>query len=454
MLSIRIILAFIMLMVSPVCTGVAAAQNFELVSGTTVSAGDRIEIAIDDLLPGSEVEIRAQRALKNHYAPGGPILLHAARARFRADESGRIDLTSTPSIGGSYEGIDPNGLLWSMQPVSKEPVPASDDVKLEAFVSGESVASVTFELQTQPPTFRVHEAPSLPGSYFAAHPGAGERPVIIVVAGADTLKTSREMLMPQFFAKGYSVFHFATYEIIFGSSEPTVKGLPTRYVDIAIDDLQVVHEWLAKQPNVDEDRIRLYGHSRNGAYVLLAATRFPWIKAVAAIAPSDVVWEGWGDGIQLGTTSSYSWNGKPLAYVPYSDNYFRETAKLSRGQPARLRTPMDEGRWANPDRVAAARIPIENYTGALLVAGGEQDNLWSAGHMVQNIAEHRAGASLETTLLVFPDAGHNLIGDGQNPIVLLFEDEGVRRVNARAQARTWHATLELFEDALLPAEEE
>ncbi|MEO1323466.1 MAG: acyl-CoA thioester hydrolase/BAAT C-terminal domain-containing protein [Pseudomonadota bacterium] len=194
----------------------------------------------------------------------------------------------------------------------------------------------------------------------------------------------------------------------------------------------------------------LYGFSRNSAFVLLSATRFDWVDAVAAIAPSDVVWEGWGDRVKLGTTSSYSWEGEPLAYVPYSDNWYRETAKFGRGERGRLRTPMDEGRWENPERVAAARIPIEQYTGAVLVAGGEQDDLWSAGHMSQNMAERRAEAGLATELLVFPDAGHTLLGDGQNPIVFLFENDEARPILANAQTKTWQATLEFFEKALKP----
>ena len=110
---------------------------------------------------------------------------------------------------------------------------------------------------------------------------------------------------------------------------------------------------------------------------------------------------------------------------------------------------MDEGRWENPDKVSAARIPIEDYTGAVLVAGGEQDDLWSAGHMSQNIAERRAEAGLATELLVFPDAGHALLGDGQDPVILLFEEDEVRPILAKAQSKVWRSTLEFFENALM-----
>lgn len=426
----------------------ASAQSFEIDTHKAQYAGDPIEIVVSGLPPQSEVELRARRVLKNHYAPGAPIQTYASSARFLVGDDGRIDVSGSATVGGSYEGIDPNGLFWSMRPVDDDSVVADPRIELEAMIDGESIASAAFDLVQVPPDYTVQEVPALPGSYFAANPKPGDHPVIIIVGGADKLKVNRETVMPQLVSQGYSVFFFATYEIIYGPSEPSVKELPTRYVDIPVDQLQDVRNWLAEQPGVDEGRIGLYGYSRNAAYVLLAATRFDWIDAVAAIAPSDVVWEGWGDGVKLGTTSSYSWEGEPLAYVPYSDNWYRETAKFGRGERGRLRTPMEEGRRDNPKRVAEARIPIEQYTGALLVAGGEQDDLWSAGHMAQNMAERRAENGLATELLVFPDAGHSLIGDGQNPIILLYEADEVRPSLAKAQNRTWRTTLELFDNAL------
>ena len=428
----------------------AQAQMFELDTQVTRYAGDPIEIIVSGLTPQSEVELQARRVLKNHYAPGAPTQVYASSARFLADDDGRIDLTTSAAIAGSYEGVDPNGLFWSMRPVSEETVPVNPSVEIDAIVDGETVASTAFDLVYAPTDYTVQDVPSIPGSYFAANPNSGDHPVIIVVGGADKLQINREAVMPQLVAQGYSVFYFANYEIIYGSAEPSVKELPTRYVDIPIDHLQSVYDWLVDQPGVDEHRIGLYGYSRNSAFVLLSATRFDWVDAVAAIAPSDVVWEGWGDQVKLGTTSSYSWNGEPLAYVPYSDNWYREVFKFGRGERGRLRIPMDEGRWENPDKVSAARIPIEDYTGAVLVAGGEQDDLWSAGHMSQNIAERRAEAGLATELLVFPDAGHALLGDGQDPVILLFEEDEVRPILAKAQSKVWRSTLEFFENALMP----
>ena len=37
-------------------------------------------------------------------------------AHYTADEQGRVVVSSQPSLGGSYTGIEPMGLLWSMKP--------------------------------------------------------------------------------------------------------------------------------------------------------------------------------------------------------------------------------------------------------------------------------------------------------------------------------------------------
>ncbi len=431
-------------------TSPALGQQFELDSGPVVAVNQPIEIKLTDLPADADVEIRAQQVLKNYYQRGAPTLRYQSAARFAADENGSIDLATSPALEGSYTGIDPSGLFWSMQPSDSEPVRADNTVVLEALIDGNVIATTSFERLQEPADFAVEEVPQLPGSYFARNPEPGDHPVIILIDGADNLATGREVVMPSLVAEGYSVLLFATYDLVFGGAEPAEPDLPARYVDIPIDRLQQARDWLATQDGVDESRIGLYGFSRNGAYVLLAATRFPWVKAVAGIAPSDVVWEGWGDRVKLGTTSSYSWNGKPFAYVPYSDNYFRETAKFARGERGRLRTPMDEGRWANPERVAQARIPIEKYAGALFLAGGEQDDMWSAGHMVQNIAERRAENGLKTDFLVLPDAGHNIINDGWTP-TMLFEAGEARAIEAEGQRLTWQGTLTFFRNALQPA---
>ena len=73
--------------------------------------------------------------------------------------------------------------------------------------------------------------------------------------------------------------------------------------------------------------------------------------------------------------------------------------------------------------------------------------MWASGAMVQNIAERRVAAKLETVALIFTDAGHALNGTGWNPTtpydVGPFKTGGTPAANAKAQAQAqvWQATL-------------
>jgi dienelactone hydrolase len=206
-----------------------------------------------------------------------------------------------------------------------------------------------------------------------------------------------------------------------------------------------VRSWLATRPDVDASRIGIWGASKGAEFALLAASKYDWIKAVVAIVPSDVVWEGWGKaGV---TTASFSFDGKPLPFVPYAnmDVFF---AQLKRGEPAEMRMPHDTGRAANPDRIAAARIPIESYRGALLLVAGEKDKLWPSADMARNIVSSRKAAGLATDALIFDDAGHALAGPGTSPAAPLADIGGTPASVAHARALAWQKTFATFERAL------
>lgn len=195
-------------------------------------------------------------------------------------------------------------------------------------------------------------------------------------------------------------------------------------------------DWIRRRGDVG--RVGIYGVSKGAEYALAAASRIQGFDAVAAIVPSDVIWEGWGAGSDK-ARSGFSWRGATLPFVPYEG--MREAlGKLARGEPARLRDPHDRGRAANPARVGPARIAVENIRVPVLVAGGGEDRTWASGVMTTAIASARRGRNLPTVALVFPDAGHSLSGTGDIP---------ADPASARAQRLIFSATLRFFHDALV-----
>ena len=136
--------------------------------------------------------------------------------------------------------------------------------------------------------------------------------------------------------------------------------LPAAFADIPVERLNAVFEWLKRRPDVDSTRVALLGTSKGAEFVLIAASHFSWITSVVAIAPTDVVWEGWGPDVEPGKRSSFALNGKPLPFVPYVD-FEEEFAGYGIGRDVKMRRFQDKGRAANPAAAVNARIKVENF---------------------------------------------------------------------------------------------
>lgn len=277
---------------------------------------------------------------------------------------------------------------------------------------------------------------ALPGSFFATPEGDGPFPAVILLGGSEGGDRGARSLAPRFLAEGYAVFGMPYYSPAWGDQPQRIPGLPRAFAEIPVEKAQTALNWLAARDDIRGEDVGIYGVSKGAEFALLAGSYVQGFAAIAAIVPTDVVWEGWGtnDGTR---PSSFSWQGEPLPFVPYegmNEEFANPTGPD--GRP-RLRLPHDKGRNANPDRVAPARIAVESIDEPVLVAGGDADLVWNSGEMAQYIAERRIEAGLPTVSLIFTDAGHSLSGDGS-------PREGAREADLAAQQQIWPATLEFL----------
>ncbi|MEE4201804.1 alpha/beta hydrolase [Erythrobacter sp.] len=277
----------------------------------------------------------------------------------------------------------------------------------------------------------------LPGSFFIKPAGEGPHPAIIVMGGSEGNDASARRMSELFTQQGYAVFGLIYYSPKYwGASEAKFPQLPSAFASIPVEGAERALNWLREREDVRADAIGLYGVSKGAEYALLAGSKIEGFAAIAAIVPSDVVWEGWGSSAEAGTSSSFSWRGEPLAFVPYIKMQ-EEIAKYGTDETPRLRTPQDAGRHHAPGRVPAARIRVETIDEPVLVAGGDQDDVWASGEMAQAIAERRAEAGRETVSLIFPDAGHALSGDPT-------PNDWSSEADVEARKVIWPATLDFF----------
>lgn len=242
--------------------------------------------------------------------------------------------------------------------------------------------------------------------------GDDPKPVVVILHGADGNDEASTRFGPILARMGYAAVGLPYYSPNWGDYGPPPKfpDLPGSFIDIRVDQIADLREALRAMPVADVERFGLFGASKGAEFALIAATRYPWIDSVVAYAPTDVVWEGWGlEMVEAeGTRSSFSFDGQPLPFMPYRG--FVEG--LLAGPAADLRAIHANGRIDHPEKEAAARIPIENYGGDLLLIAGGKDAQWDSAAAAEAIVRARTATGRETTALVYPDAGHDLVGDG------------------------------------------
>lgn len=402
----------------------APAQVIDLPA--EVIEGEPVPVKVRDLRPGDKIELQIRWITSTGNRTDG-------RSVFAVGPNGAIDPARDPAIEGDYAGVDASGPFWSMRPGARS-TSELGTLRLQVRSGERLLTEQTIPLRTMAAGIVVEEVTEFPGArLYRPSEATGRIPVIIVLGGSEGGSSGARDSAPRLAGLGYAALALPYYNP--GWSGERLPGLPSAFVDIPVDRLKVVKRWVDRRPDLDRQRIGLYGVSKGGEFAMIAASRFPWLKAVIGIVPSDVIWEGWGSSEPSGTTSSFAWRGKALPFTPYK-GMDEAIAALGRGERRFLVVPHLDGRRDNPARAAAARIKVERFRGAMLVAGSDQDMTWPSGEMTRAIAERRFGHGLTTVSLTFPDAGHGLSGTGWSPINYDPSDPTVAGT-ARAQKKVW-----------------
>ena len=401
--------------------------------------GAPVSFKVRDLPSGDKIEVQIRRITSDGSRADG-------RSIFTVGPDGAIDPARDPALEGDYTGIDASGPFWSLHPGVRS---TTDRGTLRVQVrSGERLLTErTIPLRAIAAGIDTQEVAAFPGARLYRPLGTtGSLPVIIVLGGSEGGSSGARSIAPRLAELGYAALALPYYNP--GWSSERLPGLPSAFVDIPVDRLEVIKRWIDRRSDLNQNRIGLYGVSKGGEFAMIAASRFPWLTVVIGIVPSDVVWEGWGSSKASGETSSFAWRGKALPFTPY-EGMDEAIAALSRGERRSLTLPHLDGRRDNPTRAAAARIKVERFTGAMLVAGADGDLTWPSGEMTRAIAERRAEHGLPTVSLTFLDAGHGLSGTGWSPINYDPADRTVAGT-ARAQKKVWKEVQEFLHAHLGP----
>lgn len=348
------------------------------VSPTALHYDEPFSLRVTGLSPGTTVTVTARTADRDGRR-------WASFARFEASSEGVVDPTEHAPVSGTYDGVRPMGLVWSMRPTRGNtsiyiPPRGTSDLTLAASVGGREVGRRTVTRRFGPEDVQVEEPPDgLVGTLFRPS-GEGPFPGVMALHGSGGQPDLGTALILA--AHGYAAFA----PQYFGSPDP----LPDQLAEVPLEYLRRGSEWMRSLPAVRDGPVGLLGRSKGAELALLAGATFDWVGAVAAYAPSGVVWAGLTYGGE--TTSSWTLDGEPVDFVPtaFPPSVVGDYAvSWPLGEPVSLRPTYEVGlERAGDDRIAEATIPVEDIDGPVTLVSGGRDKLWPSVRL-GNIAEER-----------------------------------------------------------------
>ncbi|MGH8312198.1 MAG: acyl-CoA thioesterase/bile acid-CoA:amino acid N-acyltransferase family protein [Gammaproteobacteria bacterium] len=390
-------------------------QHWQYTSAITLSAtptsalADKpVTIRVSGLKPGEPVTLRTSMSDYQNRT-------WSAEATFVADDKGVVDVTRDAPRYGSYSGVHPMGLIWSMLPQNvKNPQEimydpslnsASYPLKLEALADQRVLAQVTFTRFLQAPgvTKTPVNTEGLVGEWYT--PGTpGRHPAVIVLGGSEGgwLSSSPEAALLA--SHGYAALALAYFQG-FQAFDPRLASLPKMLMNIPLEYFVKAANWLKQQPGVNPRHVAIIGWSKGAEAALITAATFPKdFQAVIGFMPSSVVWSG----IEYGPgpiSSSWTLHGKPLPWVNPAIN----PAMFTSGKPLAFLGAYQAG-LKNAVAVEKAVIPVEKIAAPVLLVSASDDQIWPsplmAKQIMQRLAAHHHAYADES--LCYAGAGHDI----------------------------------------------
>ncbi|XP_055729294.1 acyl-coenzyme A thioesterase 1-like [Salvelinus fontinalis] len=344
-----------------------------------------LHVQVDGLSPYQKVELRSN--LRDDKG-----VIFRASSVYKADATGLVDLCRSPSLGGSYTGVEPMGLFWAMAPETphskmlKKNVLDSIMVNIDVLHgdTGELLATATNERR-----FMTEGARRIPlglkegrirGVLFLPS-GQGPFPgVLDVYILGGGLSEVRASLLAN---KGFVVLALAYY-----GYQDMPRNVPAHF------DLEYFEEaitFLRRQPQVQGPGIGILSISKSGDLALSMASFLSGISAT--------VWIN-GSNANIMTPLHY----KDLVIPPLMPILENITLLPSGHVDVRDTIP-------DPDTEGnrGSLIPIERSSSRFLFAVSEDDRNWNSCLFAQQAAARlRRHGKENFEVVTYPRAGHFL----------------------------------------------
>ena len=363
---------------------------------------DQLRVRLDGLPPNEEVSL-----VLSTYSPASEHRGYTSETVFVADAGGRVDTGLAAPVRGGYEGVDPDGIVWSAK---EGPLPEglgpdriatyvsvkAGDTVLASAVLGRTLTSTTVSTEL------VTEDGLVAELFMPAD--ANDKVPIVAFGGSEGGIRGGELYAARLASWGHPVLAVAYFGM---------QGLPSDLTKVPLEYFGKAFSYLDGRPETRKGKYVVMGGSRGGELALLLGATFPSVVGVIADTPSSHRWAG----LSLDATAAWTFEGKDLPFVP-SSNVWPSKTKGPAGKNAWvLRSSFESDmQKAAPADLEAARIEVEKTNGAILMFGGSDDSMWPACDFIDRArAKLEASGHLATHQdegICFPDAGHSVTSIG------------------------------------------
>ena len=205
-------------------------------------------------------------------------------------------------------------------------------------------------------------------------------PALIIVSGSEGRIEKAQNIAQLLSSRGYICLAIAYFGL---------EGLPKHLKRIPLECLVEAKSYLRQYPQVDSERIGIYGRSKGAELVLAGESIFNDVQCLVLNSPSDVVYEGI-KGKWNSHTSSWTHLQKELSYQKFRlrDYLF---SKLFR---------------KNFPKDCSARIDIGQMHSPILLLESTVDEIWDASSAIDDIVSHYKGHYI--TFKKYHETGHML----------------------------------------------
>ena len=382
---------------------------------------------------------------------------------------GEVDTTVQASLGGTYEGVDPMGLLWSAIPVTPEQKAEFERrlqaerrmlpqlftteqyagsrpllVRLRASARGE-VAETSYERFFCNPSVEEREVAEgrIRGKTFAPVGAESASAVVVISGSSGGIAEQQARLLA---SRGHLVFALAYCGY---------DDLPTSPLDIDIEYFNEGIGWFRSQ--VSAPTLTLVATSYGTQAATIVGAEYPGlIDALVLLVPSHVLNMGLASDFSV-AGSFLRKNGRPIPYVAPEFPILKQIEAAQRTETITDIALSDYYRsvWKEVEAKAASRLPIERVNLPTLLVSGTDDQLWPSDFAARCLKE-RANGPIDH--ISINGGGHLAIGTpghtawnshlgGWNPLAPQYVHNplgGSPSANGRGQFTTWRAVDEFL----------